>query len=114
LSKGKIYIKLNGIKTACEQGDTIKKVAKRAGVRIPTLCNDKRLDPYGACRLCSVEVKGVHRLLPACTTPVTDSLTAPAGFAVLRSRVFIDSSRPVQLRLQTGWRSRLKATLYTG
>ena len=74
LSKGKIHIKINGIRTACEKGDTIKTVAKRLGVRIPTLCNDKRLEPYGACRLCSVEVKCIHRLLPACTTPVTDRM----------------------------------------
>jgi len=44
--------------------------ARNAGVKIPTLCHDDRLEPYGGCRLCSVEVKGVPRLLPACTTPV--------------------------------------------
>lgn len=74
MSDGKMYIKINGIKAACEKGETIKTVAKRLGIRIPTLCNDQRLDPFGSCRMCSVEVKGVHRLLTACTTPVADNM----------------------------------------
>ena len=74
LSKDKIKIKLNGHKILCKKGDTILKVAEKAGVRIPTLCYDRRLDPFGGCRLCSVEVKGSPRFLPACTTPVSDGM----------------------------------------
>lgn len=58
----------------CEAHETILQVAKRAGVHIPTLCHDDRLEPYGGCRLCIVHVKGVPRPLPACTTPVADNM----------------------------------------
>jgi formate dehydrogenase alpha subunit len=74
LSDDKIKIKLNGHKILCEKDDTILKIAEKAGVRIPTLCHDRRLEPFGGCRLCSVEVKGSPRLLPACTTPVSDGM----------------------------------------
>ena len=73
LSGKKVNIILNGTKTLCDKGETIFNVAKKAGVVIPTLCHDIRLEPYGACRMCSVEVKGVPRLLPACSTPVSPS-----------------------------------------
>ncbi len=70
----RIKITINGIKTACEKDETILSAAKRIGVEIPTLCNDERLEPYGGCRLCIVEVKGVPRPLPSCTTPIADSM----------------------------------------
>jgi formate dehydrogenase alpha subunit len=67
-------IKINGIETTVEAGKTILEVAKGLGIHIPTLCHDERLEPYGGCRLCIVEVKGVPRPLPSCTTPVTDGM----------------------------------------
>ena len=74
MSKDKIKIKINGKKVACDRGDTIMNAANKAGIKIPTLCHDYRLEPYGACRFCSVEVKGFGRLFPACTTPASDSM----------------------------------------
>jgi predicted molibdopterin-dependent oxidoreductase YjgC len=74
LSDGKMKIKIDGKKVACNKGDSILNAANRIGVKIPTLCHDYRLEPYGSCRFCSVEVKGVTRLLPACTTPVADKM----------------------------------------
>jgi formate dehydrogenase alpha subunit len=74
LSSKKIKIKINGLRTVCNEGETILAAAEKAGVVIPTLCHDRRLEPYGGCRLCSVEVKGVPRLLPACTTPVSEGM----------------------------------------
>jgi len=74
LSDNKIKITINGIEALCEKGETILQAAKKAGIRIPTLCHDDRLEPYGGCRLCSVEVRGVPRLLPACITPVSEGM----------------------------------------
>lgn len=67
-------IRINGIETTVEPGKTILEVAKEMGIHIPTLCYDERLEPYGGCRLCLVEIKGVPRPLPSCTTPVTDNM----------------------------------------
>jgi predicted molibdopterin-dependent oxidoreductase YjgC len=57
-------------------GETILQAADRAGIRIPTLCNDPRLEPTGACRMCLIEVKGSRRLLPACATPAGQTVEA--------------------------------------
>ena len=74
MSDKKINIIIDGVAASCEKDETILSAAKRIGVEIPTLCNDERLEPYGGCRLCIVEIKGVPRPLPACTTPVTDGM----------------------------------------
>lgn len=50
--------------------------AKAAGVDIPTLCDDERLEPYGACRMCMVEIekRGRKRLVASCLYPVEEGL----------------------------------------
>jgi len=60
-----------------EKGQTILEVAQKAGIEIPTLCYNKALSPYGACRLCTVEMtKGKRsKLVTACTYPVEDGIT---------------------------------------
>jgi len=74
LSDKKLKITINGKKALCSKDETILDAAKKAGVRIPTLCYDERLEPYGGCRLCIVNVKDVHKPLPACTTRVKDGM----------------------------------------
>ncbi|HML77593.1 molybdopterin-dependent oxidoreductase [Geobacter sulfurreducens] len=54
---------------------TIFDAAKQAGIRIPILCHDKKLHPFGGCRMCLVEVEQMKgRQIPACTTPVTEGM----------------------------------------
>jgi len=69
--------------------------AQKAGVRIPTLCHDKRLLPYGSCRLCVVEVtaRGRTRTMPACFNPARD------GMEVATSTPRLIESRRMQLML---------------
>ena len=74
MSDKKLKITINGKKALCSKDETILDAAKKAGVRIPTLCYDERLEPYGGCRLCIVNVKDVHKPLPACTTRVKDGM----------------------------------------
>ncbi len=69
-----ITVTIDGKTTQVNAGATILKAAKTVGVTIPTLCADNKLHPYGACRVCLVEVEGNPRKLPACTTPVTDGM----------------------------------------
>ena len=65
---------INGQEIIARRGRTILEVAAAAGIDIPSLCYDKRLEPYGGCRLCLVEVQGVNRPLSACTTPVVNGM----------------------------------------
>ena len=54
---------------------TIYEAAKINGISIPILCHDKKLKPFGACRMCLVEVEQMKgRQIPACTTPVTEGM----------------------------------------
>lgn len=65
---------INGKAVTAEAGDTILDVALRNKIYIPNLCADKRLRPYGGCRLCLVEVKDQPRLFAACSAPAQDGM----------------------------------------
>jgi formate dehydrogenase alpha subunit len=69
-----INITINGRQTSVDGGMTILEACRKLDIYIPTLCHDERLEPYGGCRLCIVEVKGVAKPLAACTTPVQDGM----------------------------------------
>jgi len=71
----KISVKIDGEFVAAHQGQSILDVARAAGKFIPTLCWLENISAVGGCRLCIVEVAGVGRLLPACTTPVQDGMS---------------------------------------
>jgi bidirectional [NiFe] hydrogenase diaphorase subunit len=71
----KISIRIDGEYVPAQQGQTILEVARASNKYIPTLCWLAGLTSAGACRLCIVEVSGVNRLLPACTTPVQDGMS---------------------------------------
>jgi formate dehydrogenase major subunit/NADH-quinone oxidoreductase subunit G len=76
-------VTVDGKKVEVSAGATILDAANAAGSRVPTLCHDNKLHPYGACRICLVEVEGTPRkFTPSCTTPATDNMvvrtTSPA------------------------------------
>ena len=69
-------ITLNGIKVQVEKNWTLLDAAKFYGVKIPTLCYHEGLSPYGACRLCIVEIgdRNKTKLVASCLYPVQDGL----------------------------------------
>ncbi|MEJ2744595.1 MAG: FAD-dependent oxidoreductase [bacterium] len=67
-------ITIDGKRIAAHRGETILQAARRAGVNIPTLCHDEKLEPYASCWICAVKVKGAPRLRPACATEVSDGM----------------------------------------
>jgi len=69
-----LRVKIDGKEYTATSGSTILQVARANGIYIPTLCDDPRLEPYGGCRLCIVEIKGMARPVTACTTPITDGM----------------------------------------
>jgi predicted molibdopterin-dependent oxidoreductase YjgC len=88
-----IKLTIDGIEVAVEKGRTILEAAQSAEIRIPTLCHDRRLIPFGACRLCVVQQKGKSELLPSCFTP------AKQGMEILTRSPEIFESRKLQLQL---------------
>lgn len=57
-----------------KSGQTILDVAVAHGINVPHLCTHSHLKPYGACRMCLVEVDGMRGYPPSCTTPATDGM----------------------------------------
>jgi formate dehydrogenase major subunit len=71
----RVELTINGRKVSGEPGQTILDVVRAGQLDdIPTLCHDPRLEPYGSCFLCVVEVKGSPRLLPSCVTRIRDGM----------------------------------------
>jgi len=64
-------IEINGRSYPARSGETVVEVAARAGIEIPTLCHDPRLEPAGACRVCLVEIEGERRMQPGCAWRVS-------------------------------------------
>ncbi|MBE0480593.1 MAG: (2Fe-2S)-binding protein [Dehalococcoidia bacterium] len=71
-----VNMKIDGVEVAVEAGATVLQAAKQAGIKIPTLCHDDRLSPFGACRLCSVEIArgNMSRIVASCVYPVEEGL----------------------------------------
>lgn len=63
-----IRLEIDGQEVAAEEGMTVLEAARRAGIAIPTLCYHEKLEPFGGCRLCLVEVesRGGSRLVVSC------------------------------------------------
>jgi NADH-quinone oxidoreductase chain G len=67
-------------------GSTILEAAEAAGVFIPTFCYHKRLMPFGACRMCVVEVEQMKgRLVPSCSTPAANGMVVNTNTPAVRS-----------------------------
>jgi predicted molibdopterin-dependent oxidoreductase YjgC len=90
-----VTLTIDGVEVSVERGTSILEAAQKAGIRVPTLCNDKRLIPYGACRLCIVEItqRGRTRTMPACFNPARD------GMEVATHTPKLFESRQMQLML---------------
>jgi len=70
-----VNLTIDGKQVTVKKTATIYEAARQAGIHIPVLCYARKLLPYGACRVCLVEVEQMKgRLIPSCTTPVTDGM----------------------------------------
>ncbi|MEM3042234.1 MAG: FAD-dependent oxidoreductase [Thermoplasmata archaeon] len=72
---------LDGREVEAEEGEKILDVARRENIDIPTLCHHPALEPYGACRLCVVEVVrgGQARLVASCAAPAEPGIEVRTG-----------------------------------
>ncbi|PLX44279.1 MAG: (2Fe-2S)-binding protein [Deltaproteobacteria bacterium] len=71
-----ITLKINGTEVTVEAGTMVLDAARKAGAEIPTLCNLEGLEPFGACRLCVVEIVrgGRSRIVASCLYPVENGI----------------------------------------
>jgi predicted molibdopterin-dependent oxidoreductase YjgC len=87
-----VKLKIDDTPVEVEKGKTILEAAQSVGIGIPTLCHDRRLIPFGACRVCVVQQKGKSELLPACFTPARE------GMEVVTQSPEISASRRLQIQ----------------
>jgi bidirectional [NiFe] hydrogenase diaphorase subunit len=103
LPQKKISIRIDGELLSARDGQTILDVARANNKFIPTLCYLKGLSAVGACRLCMVEVSGIQKLLPACTTPAQD------GMSVITSTPKLARYRKIAIELLLAERNHICA-----
>ena len=87
-----ITLQINGLETSVEEGTTLLEAARFLGFPIPTLCHMDGLSPYGACRLCVVEIgEGPKaKLVSSCTYPAQEGLKVRTASArVVRARKMV-------------------------
>ena len=85
-------MQINGLDVTVERGTTVLEAARFLGLPIPTLCHMDGLSPYGACRLCVVEIgEGARsRLVTSCTYPAEEGLKVrTATKRVVRARKMV-------------------------
>ena len=71
-----VKLTIDGRKVQAKEGTTVLEVARENNIYIPTLCHNEEVAPYGACRLCLVEVtkNGRERLVTSCLYEVAEGL----------------------------------------
>jgi len=79
-----VTMSINGQVVKARRGDTILEAAKSLKIKIPHLCILKDLEPYGGCRVCVVEVEGMDRPVPSCSTFVEEGMEVTTESAHLQ------------------------------
>ena len=72
-----VKLTIDGRIVQAEEGAMILAVAQNNNIYIPTLCDNEAITPYGACRLCLVEIttaRGRERLVASCLYPVEEGV----------------------------------------
>lgn len=93
LEQTTLELTIDGKTVTGKPGESVLQVARRHRIHIPTLCNHADLEPYGGCRMCLVEVKGVRGLTTSCTMKI-----AP-GMEVKTISPEIEQARRISLEL---------------
>lgn len=79
-----IRLTIDGHEVTAAPGTVVLQAALDAGISIPHLCYDPRLKPYGACRLCLVEIEGQPEPVTSCTTEVAEGMVVYTNTERLR------------------------------
>jgi len=89
-----IKVIINGKEVLTSPDKTILEAVHENKIdKIPTLCHDKRLEPFTSCYLCVVEVDGMNKMIPSCSTKVRE------GMKIVTDSPTIRNSRKTALEL---------------
>lgn len=79
-----VKLTIDGIAVSVKEGSTVLDAAKKAGIKIPTLCFLKDINEVGACRMCLVEIEGYDRLAASCNTKAAEGMVVTTDSARVR------------------------------
>ena len=75
-----VKLTIDGVEIKAAKGEKILWAALDNGIYIPNLCALREMDlPYGACRLCFVEIEGKPSPVTACSQPVAEGMVVHTG-----------------------------------
>ncbi|SFG69801.1 NAD(P)-dependent iron-only hydrogenase catalytic subunit [Desulfotomaculum arcticum] len=79
-----VSLTIDGIEVQAVPGTSVLEAAKKAGIKIPTLCYLEEINEIGACRICLVEVQGARTLQASCVTPVAPGMVVRTNTPAVR------------------------------
>ena len=88
-----LHVTINDRAHEFPAGLTILAALRQLGIDVPTVCYDERIEPSGACRLCSVEITGWNRYATSCNTPLAN------GMVIETHTAGVEEARRTLLRL---------------
>lgn len=80
----KVSLVIDGKAYTGNENQSVLDVAIENGVFIPHLCHDPRLEAYGGCRLCIVEIEGMRGMVTACTVKIKEGMKVVTNDELLR------------------------------
>ena len=84
-----VSLTINGKLVQAKEDEMLLSVIKRMGIDVPSTCNHKAVEPFGACRLCTVEITrpewdGWKKHVTSCLYPVEEGLIVVHGAPHIR------------------------------
>ncbi len=79
-----VTLQVDGHEVRVPVGTSVMRAAEEAGIAIPKLCSTDKLEPFGSCRLCLVEIEGQKGTPSSCTTPVREGMIVETQTEKLR------------------------------
>lgn len=70
---------IDGKALSVPKGTTVYQACKQNGIDIPIFCYHDRMPPFGACRVCLVEVEKMGKLQTSCTLEATEGMVVKTG-----------------------------------
>jgi len=77
-----IHLTIDGQEITVPKGTTVYTAAKKLGIEIPIFCYLDRMPPFGACRMCLVEVEKMPKLQASCTLEATEGMAVKTQSAM--------------------------------
>ena len=80
-----VNLTIDGVSVSVPATYTVLEAARKAGVKIPTLCYLKGVNVAGACRVCLVEIEKARALAAACVMPVSEGMVVHTNSPKVRA-----------------------------